>query len=145
MDDTDLRQQLERRILHGLALEWEAALGVLGPYNRSRMRKPFFRLKALKDRLGYWSGDRREICLSTGLVFRHPWDAVREVLIHEMAHQFAHEVLGAQNGPAHGAQFHEACHLLRANPKASGSYPALHERIRVNGQNGKDRILLRIQ
>jgi len=82
--------------------------------------------------------------MSSALVLHHTWDAVREVLIHEMAHQFAHEVLGAANAPAHGPQFQEACHLLRANPRASGSYPTLHERISGNGQSEKDRILLRI-
>ena len=140
-----LHQELERCILHGLAMEWETALSVLHSSYRPRMHKPFFRLKALKNRLGYWSDERREICLSTDLAFHHPWDAVREVLIHEMAHQFAHEVLGARDAPAHGPQFLKACRLLRANPKASGSYPPLHERMKRHGDNGNDHILLRIQ
>ena len=140
-----LHQELERCILHGLAMEWETALSVLHSSYRCRMHKPLFRLKALKNRLGYWSDERREICLSTDLAFHHPWDAVREVLIHEMAHQFADEVLGARDAPAHGPQFLKACRLLRANPKASGSYPPLHERMKRHGDNGNDHILLRIQ
>jgi hypothetical protein len=140
-----IRQELERRILHGMAMEWEAALWVLSPSQRQYIQKPFFRLKNLKHRLGYWSHEHREICLATDLAFNHPWDAVREVLIHEMAHQFAHEVLGARDAPAHGTAFQEACKLLRANPKASGSYPALDERISNKVENGKDRILRRIR
>jgi len=140
-----LQQELERRILHGLVMEWENALWVLSPSDRARMHKPFFRLKPLKDRLGYWCAERREICLSKDLVSRHPWDAVREVLVHEIAHQFAHEVLGARNAPAHGPLFRKACECLRANPKASGTYPPLDERIHRNAQDNKDRILRRIQ
>lgn len=126
-------------------MEWDAALWVLTPQHQERMQKPFFHIRPLKCRLGYWSQERREICLSTQLVMNHPWDAVREVLIHEMAHQFAHEVLGGADEPAHGSAFLEACRLLRANPKASGTYTPLDERISKNSNHGRDRILLRIQ
>ncbi len=59
-------------------------------------------------------------CLSRNVVLNHSWDAVREILLHEMAHQFAEQVLGASNEPPHGPKFKRACYLLRANPSASG-------------------------
>jgi hypothetical protein len=140
-----LRAELERRILHGLACEWETALWVLEPLHRESMRKPLFSLKDMTQRLAYWSGNKREICLSRHLVLNHPWDAVREVLLHEMAHQFAEEVLGAHEESPHGATFLKACHLLRANPKASENYRPLDERIRREAWDPKDKILLRVK
>jgi hypothetical protein len=140
-----LQEELERRILRGLACEWETALWVLDPSHKESMRKPFFSLKNMHQRLGSWSGEKREICLSRDFVRNHPWDAVREVLIHEMAHQLAEEILGTQDESPHGATFLRACHLLRANPKASTHYKPLDERIRTEEQNPQDKILLRVK
>lgn len=119
----ELAQELERRILHGLASEWDTALYVLDAEERDQMRMPTFRLADMKSRLGYWSGDKREICISRELVRGHTWGEVREVLLHEMAHQYVDQVLGqsARNAtPPHGSAFQRACLRLRANPKATG-------------------------
>lgn len=137
-----LQEELEHRILHGLACEWEAALWVLSPRDRDRMRKPLFSLRAMKNRLGYWSGEKYEICLSRDLVLNHPWDAVREVLRHEIAHQFTEVFWGVTDEPPHGPYFQKACYLLRANPKASGQYATLHERLL---EKSEDKIIRRIQ
>ncbi|MEE8400426.1 MAG: DUF2786 domain-containing protein [Desulfobacterales bacterium] len=84
------------------------------------MRQPLFSLKDMKRQLGYWSGDKQEICLNRNLVENHPWGTVREILLHEMAHQLAEQVLGLpDHGSPHGPHFQEACHLLRADPRAS--------------------------
>jgi hypothetical protein len=99
----------------------------------------------MHHRLGYWSGEKREICLSRDLVLNHPWDAVREVLIHEMAHQLAEEILDTHDESPHGPTFLRACHLLRANPKASTNYIPLDERIRTEEKNPQDKILLRVK
>jgi hypothetical protein len=99
----------------------------------------------MKNRLGYWSGTKREISLSRNLVLDHPWDAVRQVLLHEMAHQFAEEVLGAHHEPPHGATFHRACHLLRANPEASTNYRPLDDMLQEETANTKDKIMLRVK
>ncbi|MDY6953204.1 MAG: hypothetical protein SWE60_16980 [Thermodesulfobacteriota bacterium] len=82
---TAIQEALERRILHGLAWEWKTALWVLGPSHKRLMRAPLFSLGDMTKRLGYWCRERREICLSRNLVLNHPWDAVCEVLRHEMA------------------------------------------------------------
>ncbi len=141
----DIRIELERRILHGLACEWEASLWVLDDPHRRRMKKPLFSIRDLKNTWGSWSLTKREICLSRRLVTSHPWDAVREVLLHETAHQLAEQVLGGKDETPHGAAFLKACHLLRANPKASGAYPLLQDRVRREQTDRNDRILIRIK
>ena len=140
-----ISEKLERRIVHGLSCEWRAALYMLEPEFRSRMRIPLFCLSDVKKRLGCWSTEKREISLSRSFVLNHPWDSVREVLLHEMAHQFAIEVLNAHDEPAHGSKFKEACHLLRANPKASGNYKTIRDEIVEGSSGSEDRIMLRIQ
>lgn len=149
--DTDRRADglaaaLERSILHGLACEWECASWGLAERYRLRMKKPLFRLETMKSRLGYWSEAHGEIVLGRDLVLNHPWDSVREVLYHEMAHQLAGQALGSNGGePPHGPAFQEACRLLRANPRASGRYETLHERLARNTLNEEDRLLVRIK
>lgn len=140
-----LQEELERRILHGLASEWKEALWVLDSSHMTEMRRPHFSLVDMKKKLGSWSREKREICLSRNFVLSHPWDAVREVLLHETAHQFADEVLGAPNEPPHGPTFQRSCALLRANPKASGHYPPLDERILKASSQSDDRIMLKIR
>ncbi len=140
-----ISEKLERRIVHGLYCEWKTALYMLKPEFRTRMKIPLFSLSDMKKRLGYWSTQKREISLSRSFVLNHPWDSVRDVLLHEMAHQFASEVLNAHGEPAHGSKFKEACHLLRANPKASGNYKTIRDEISEGSSDAEDRILLRIQ
>jgi hypothetical protein len=106
---------------------------------------PLFSLSDREKWLGFWSTEKREISLSRSFVLNHPWDSVREVLLHEMAHQYAIEVLNAHDEPAHGPKFKEACHLLRANPKASGNYKTMREEILEGSSGSEDRIMLRIQ
>ena len=141
-----IQEELERRILHGLSHEWETALWVLDPSYKESMVKPLFSLRDMKNKWGYWSAEKHEICLSRKLVHNHSWDSVREVLHHEMAHQFAQEVLCARNESPHGPKFLMACSLLRANPKASGNYALLDERVFHWSITGaKDKMMLRIK
>jgi hypothetical protein len=121
--DTDfIKEKLEMRILHGLACEWEAASLMLDlPYRKS-MHMPAFCLKTMSRRLGYWSKMKKEICINREYALSNNWDSVRRVLFHEMAHQFAEEVLGAENDPPHGPLFRKACYILRADYRASGEW-----------------------
>lgn len=135
--------ELERRILKGLALEWEAAFWILPAGLRGRMRPPMFTLKNLKSRLGTWDGARREIAISLDLVLRHSWDSVREVLRHETAHQLAEEVLGGREEPPHGFAFQEACRLLGADPRASAELRPLDETCLAETRADGDRRLER--
>ena len=140
-----LEEELGRNILRGLACEWENARCVLAVNYKKALRRPAFSLGNSKSKLGHWSGTRNEIRLSKDLVFNHSWDSVREVLLHEMAHQFACQVFGAWHETSHGPSFQKACGILRADPKASGSYPPLDERIASESHDGGDKILIRIK
>lgn len=140
-----IQEELERRILHGLSDEWEAALWVLNRSYSFMMKKPMFSIRDLNEKLGYWILEKREICLSRDLVINHSWDAVVEVLLHEIAHQFASEALHAYHESPHGRSFKKACQLLRANPKASGRYRPLDERVANSSLSVDDKILLRVK
>ena len=140
-----IQEELERRILHGLSCEWENAIWVLSPTDRHLMKKPLFSLKDMKTRLGYWSGKKREICLGRRLVYRHSWDVVREILLHEIAHQFTEQVLGISDAPPHGPCFQKACRYLGTHPNAIGCYPYLKEDGMDRRADPTDRILIRIK
>jgi len=143
--DIHLQEDLERRIVHGIACEWENALWVLSPDERQHMKQPLFSLRTLKIRLGYWAGSKNEIVISRTFALDYPWDDVRDVLYHEMAHQYADHVLKTSETSPHGPDFLKACHRLRANPKASGRYKPLHEQIHNRSISNQDRLLLRVK
>jgi hypothetical protein len=140
-----IQEELERRILHGISCEWDMAAGELSPSYQETLYKPVLSLWDLKRKWGYWSGEKNEICLSRNLVLNHSWDAVREVLLHEIAHQFAEQVLGSISEPPHGQSFERACYLLRANPKASGNYIPLDERVLDDSLSREDKVMSRIR
>ena len=140
-----IQEELERRILHGLACEWENALETLNPPDKEKLRKPFFSLRDMKGKWGYWSGENNEICLSRELALDHPWDSICEILLHEMAHQYAEQALGGHDESPHGPKFKMACHLLRANPRASGNYKPLDERVLQSSANPEDKIMVRVK
>jgi len=136
---------LERRSLLGLNREWESAIWLLDDKNRGLMKRPLFRLVDTTSRWGYWDRSRREISISRKLVLDYPWDSVREVLHHEMAHQLADRIKTDAGETAHGPAFRSACRMLRANPEASGTYRPLKERYSGKQLSDNDRILIRIR
>jgi len=140
-----IQERLERRILHGLACEWEYTLEILNSQDGEKLRKPLFSLRDMKGKWGYWSSEKHEICLSRNLVLNHSWDAVREILLHEMAHQFAEQTLGNHNESPHGPKFQRACYMLRANPKASGDYKPLDEQVLHDSSGPEDKIMMRVK
>ena len=58
-------------------------------------------------------------------MLERPWGAVVEVLKHEMAHQYVHEVLRETAQTAHGRAFQEACQRIGVDARASG-VPGVH-------------------
>ncbi len=132
-------------MLHGLACEWESAASILDTPVRDNIRKPLFGLRNMKGRWGYWSSERNEICLSRNLVLNHSWDSVCEILLHEMAHQYAEQFLGARDEHPHGPKFKQACLVLRANPRASGNCVPLDERISNDLTNQEDKMMVRVK
>ncbi|MCD4715840.1 MAG: hypothetical protein K8R45_03750, partial [Desulfobacterales bacterium] len=91
--DFIIQEELERRILHSLSGEWESARWFLSPFDREKFRKPLFSIRGMNSKSGYCSEEKNETCLSRKLVITHSCDAVRELLLHEMAHQFPEQVL----------------------------------------------------
>ena len=140
-----IQEDLERQLLHGLSCEWENALWVLPDEKRRLMRPPLFSLRELQTRLGYWSRHRNEIVISRNFILNYSWDDVRDVLCHEMAHQYTDQVIKSSESTPHGSDFLEACQILRANPKASGRYRPMHDRLYQTSLSDRDRILIRVK
>ncbi len=137
--------ELDRRFLRGLLAEWENALWLLPASLRRMLNKPFFSISEIPGRLGSWDYQKREIIFNRELIHDGRWDDVKEVLLHEMAHQVAHEGFRAMSESAHGKKFQDACRLLRANPKASGTYRSLHERLHMGETlSQRDKIVTKI-
>jgi hypothetical protein len=145
-DAAALQIAYERRILHGLSAEWENGTWLLPDELRRSLKKPLFRLIDSTGCLGSWDSAKREIRINRQLAVNGRWDDLKEVLLHEMAHQVAHEGLRAISETAHGKGFRRACRMLRANPASSGNHLPLHERLRRGEQLGaEDRMVMRIQ
>lgn len=139
------QQELEHGILHGIACEWEAAWLGLTPDNQPLVQRPTFALADLKNQWGNWSAAKRQITISRQLALNYPWDSIRDVLLHEMAHQIACELYAAGGQAPHGPAFNQACDLLRIYPTASSDYQPLRDRLMCNHPNGYDKRMLRIK
>ncbi len=101
-----LSATLQAALLRELGRTWDE---VNQNHFRRKLRRPILALSDTEGRLGQWNGERRTIELSRGLVLGQPWAVVREVLKHEMAHQFVHEALGISDQTAHGPAFERVC------------------------------------
>src|SRR5687768_5792893 len=109
--------ELDRAVLYEVAAAWSA---INWTYLREALIPPSFELHSGEGTLGRWHPERRTISLSHKLVYEQPWGVVEEVLKHEIAHQYAGEVLGGDDETAHGAAFRVACEKLAIDPAASG-------------------------
>jgi predicted SprT family Zn-dependent metalloprotease len=143
--ENQARHELERRILHGMACEWQAALLNLEPTKRQHIRRPLFAIKDMQSRWGNWSLEKREISLSRQLVLNYPWDSIRDVLLHETAHQIAQQLFGASMQRPHGPAFKQACEVLRVHPAASAAYQPLQDHFLQDHPSHYDKRMLRIK
>lgn len=107
---------LETPLLH--ALRVEVAVSNRDHF-QGRLKPAALRLTDT-DVLGRWIVGERTIELSRELVFERPWVEVVEVLRHELAHQFVHEVLGVHDEPPHGPTFRRVCAERAIDPRAAG-------------------------
>lgn len=87
---------------------------------RSALRLPAFELADASGRLGRWVGSTRSIELGRTLLVEHGWGVLVEVLKHEMAHQYADEILGVRDESPHGPTFRRVCHERGIDPRAAG-------------------------
>jgi hypothetical protein len=105
---------------------------------RHRLRPPVFALSEVGTRLGQWDSSTRTLSVDHKLVFDKPWSVVREVLKHEVAHQFVDEVLHIHDQSAHGPAFEQVCQRFGIDARATGM-PAKPE-----GEAGGSPVLRRI-
>jgi hypothetical protein len=133
-----------------MAVELEAALlrelravyqDINLTYFRRKLRAAAIELSDATSWLGRWHREVRAIEISRTLLFEKPWGIVVEVLKHEMAHQYVHEVLGKTDETAHGPAFRDVCRTAGIDASAAG----------LPGENGEvhhseedERILSRI-
>lgn len=99
---------------------------VNGRFFRWKLQTPIFLLVDSGGKLGSWSQRTRVLALSRALLFDHGWGVLVEVLKHEMAHQYVHEVLGVGDETSHGPTFRQVCEERGIDAKAAG-VPASHE------------------
>ncbi|MFN7146676.1 MAG: SprT-like domain-containing protein [Myxococcota bacterium] len=136
MRDPAVLAALERTLLQELLRAW---VTVNHNHFREAMKPPRFELIDGDRHLGEWRRGPRVIAFSRTFVNRNPWGVVVEVLKHEMAHQYAHEVLGAVDETAHGPAFRQVCERLGIDAAASG----LPRAAEVDPE--QDRVLRRVQ
>lgn len=112
-----LSSELEAALTRALVHEWKH---LNWSHFGEQLDAPSFELVDRASTLGRWLPDRRTIEIARHLVLGQPWAVVVEVLKHEMAHQYAHEVLGAHDETAHGPTFRSVCERLGIDPASSG-------------------------
>ena len=91
-------------------------------YLDGAMSRPVIRVVDTGAWLGQWRRDTRELRIAVAHVDAEPWLEVCGTLRHEMAHQYADEVLGAHDEPPHGPAFRRACERLRVVPGTRGGH-----------------------
>ncbi len=117
MSESEITAALERALLRELLAQWKH---VNASYFRNGLRPPAIELTSSRSLLGRWLRESRTIEIAREMVLERPWGMVVEVLKHEMAHQYVHEILGAIEETAHGPAFREACRRLGIDARAAG-------------------------
>ncbi len=115
--NANLRVDLTSALLRELSDTWRE---INANHFRGRMRPPVLALSDVGSRLGQWNSATRTVSIDRRLVFEKPWSMVREVLKHEVAHQFVDEILGIHDQAAHGPAFEEACRRFGIDARATG-------------------------
>jgi hypothetical protein len=132
-----LSPELETALLRELSGTWSE---LNQSFLRGALRRPVLRLTESTALLGRWDGGRRSVEISLPLLLRAPWSAVVEVLKHEMAHQYADEVLGATDETAHGPAFRGVCQRFGISAEATGPAETPSE----EAHPGRARVLKRV-
>lgn len=109
--------ELEAAALRAVAREWDT---LNYTFFRSRMRPPTFGVTDSASHMARWFLQTRTIEVSRATLLEHPWGVVIEVLKHEMAHQYVHEVLGRTDETSHGPTFRAVCEQLGIDARAAG-------------------------
>jgi len=115
--DRTLAAELEAALVRELRATWWQ---LNEAFFKAGLRPPTIELVPARHHLGRWMPATRTIEISRPLVLEKPWGAVVEVLKHEMAHQYVHEVLGETEQTPHGRAFQDACARIGVDARASG-------------------------
>ncbi len=130
----ELTIALERALVRALMTEYRNANA---SFFGEALRPPVLELSLSLAYLGRWHAVTRTLEISRPLVLSQSWTSVVEVLKHEMAHQYAHEILGARDETSHGPAFQHICERLGIDARASG--------VPLSGPTGdEDRLVARI-
>ncbi len=78
---------------------------------RLKLRPCLIQIQETTQYWGAWNSRTRHIVIAQNLITDYEWHDVVGVLIHEMAHQYADEVLHGSELP-HGDTFQKACHRV---------------------------------
>ena len=116
----ELTGELETALIRALLTEWRSINFQLF---RRTLRPPLLSLHEGSARLGLWNPEDRTLTLSRPFVMASPWPQVVEVLKHEVAHQFVHEVMRVTDESAHGPTFQKICAHHGIDGTASGMPP----------------------
>lgn len=112
---------LERTLLSALQRDWHQ---LNSERFRSALKLPVLGLTGdgttAGRNLGLWSSSGRTLHLDRRFVLSAPWTSVREVLLHEMAHQFVDEIYKVRDEAAHGQTFKDVCARFGVDARASG-------------------------
>jgi hypothetical protein len=119
--DPTLTAKLEAALVRELKAAWWQ---INEAYFRAALRPPTLELVGHRTTLGRWLPATRTIEISRPMVLTQAWGAVVEVLKHEMAHQYVHEVLGETSQTPHGRAFQEQCARMGIDARASGVPPS---------------------
>jgi hypothetical protein len=138
LPDTTLRTDLASALLREISDTWRE---INANHFRSRMRPPVLALSEVGTRLGQWNSITRTLSIDRTLAFEKPWSVVREVLKHEVAHQFVDEVLKIHDQTAHGPAFEDVCRRFGIDASAVGLPAALAGE---GGETGGSSVLRRI-
>ncbi len=114
---SQLSAELEALLARELSRAWH---DVNASFFKRAMKPPVVRLGDARGYLGRWHRDTRTLELARTFVSAAPWGEVLEVLKHEAAHQYAHEILGATDETAHGPAFAGVCARLGIDGRATG-------------------------
>jgi predicted SprT family Zn-dependent metalloprotease len=115
--DGQLTAALEAALVRELSATWWQ---INQSFFKGALSAPTLELVATRATIGRWAPQTRTIEISRLLIVETSWGAVVEVLKHEVAHQYVHEVLGETGQTAHGPAFREVCARLGIDAHASG-------------------------
>jgi len=110
----ELEAALLRELVRVYAWENHARFG-------NRLKAPMLVLADTTTRLGQWIRAGRRLELSRPMLIARPWPEVVSVLLHEMAHQYVDEVLGARHEDPHGPTYQDVCHARGIDARAHGA------------------------